>query len=76
MNAAAHMVGDWTQAREIIREDHGPLKGHVHARVGGVGHVLEVLEDGWLNVYWERAGSISICHESEVSRLCGAGVGR
>lgn len=64
-------VGDWVQAIERITEENFAGKAlHVHAETGGVGHVLNVESDGWVNVWFERSGTITICHESELRWLC------
>jgi hypothetical protein len=58
-------AGDWVQAVEVVTEDLGGGRVLTHAEPGAVGHVLEVLPRGWINAYWERTGTITVCHESE-----------
>jgi hypothetical protein len=67
-------LGDWIQvtAEQIDEQD---VDGHtlgVHVKRHAVGHVLNVAGDGWFDVFFERSGTISIVHESEIKRLCNA----
>lgn len=65
-------VGDWVQATEAITEDNFNGAGvWTHSRAGGVGHVVNI-EDGWPNVYFERTGTVTLCHPEQVRRLCNA----
>ncbi len=71
-------IGDWVQATEVITEsDFMGQKRWVHARKGGIGHVISVSEDpNWVDVFFERTGTTSICHTSEIKRLGNAQTGR
>lgn len=63
-------VGDWVQAREIIKDDYGDGEFAV-AEVGDVGHVLEIGDEQTLtNVYWERTGCVCGADDSELDVLC------
>lgn len=68
--------GDWLQATEQIAEDD--FQGEdvwVHAECGGVGHALDTDGD-WINVFWERTGTVCVAHVSQLKRLGGALIGR
>jgi hypothetical protein len=71
-------IGDWVQAAEDVTEPG--FEGDpdfAHARRGGIGHVISLTDDPEVvDVYWERTGSKSTCHVSELIRLGGADVGR
>lgn len=69
-------VGDWVQALEEISEVLPSGDVMHHGLKGAVGHVLEAFDDGWVNVYFERTGTVSICHGDEVLRLGSADTGR
>ena len=65
-------IGDWVQAGDEINEpDFMGQAVWTHARKNAIGHVLEVLDDGMVNVFWERSGTVTVCHPSEIVRLCG-----
>lgn len=68
-------VGDWVQAVEEITEpidlDHPGAGTILHASPGAVGHVISIPAPDVYDVFWERAGTITICHSEEVVRLCG-----
>ncbi len=71
-------VGDWVQAVEEIAEEDFMGEGtFIHAREGGIGHILDLTDDPEsVNVYFERTGTVSVCHVSEIKRLGDADVGR
>lgn len=70
-------VGDWVQATEEITEDNFPEDGetHVHAEKGGVGHVLELLEE-CVFVFWERTGTSTLVLPAQLLLLGPAETGR
>lgn len=71
-------VGDWVQATEDISEPgFMGFELWVHALRGGVGHVMGVgSAEEMFTVTWERTGTTTDCHASELLRLCGYDFGR
>lgn len=70
-------AGDWVQAVEQVTEEG--FRGEdlwIHAEKGAVGHVLDVVDALWVNVYWERTGSVTVCHVEEITLLGGPDTGR
>jgi hypothetical protein len=70
-------AGDWVQSLVDVTEED--FMGHAvwyHAHPNAIGHVLEVLEDGWLLIFFERTETISACLPEEIKRLGDAQVGR
>ncbi len=51
---------------EISESDFNGAAVWTHAKPGDFGKVLEVLEDGWVNVRFGRSDTITICHPSEI----------
>lgn len=64
-------VGDWVQAKEQVVEEDCPEL--VLAEQGGVGHVLEVIDQAAVNVFWERTGTVTIM---DTDLLCWLGDAR
>lgn len=58
----------WVQALETIEEHDYPRKGYdfTHAKVGAIGHVLQVRRDGLLDVFFERSGGITVVHPDQI----------
>lgn len=71
-------VGDWVQAvSDITEAGFAGQSCFFHARRGGIGHVIELLDTGTAAlVFFERSGTISLCDVSELRRLGNAEVGR
>jgi hypothetical protein len=64
-------IGDWVLAKEMItEEDFNGVPLWTHAHPGSVGHVLEQVEGG-LNVFFEHAGTVTVCFEEDLEWLCG-----
>ncbi len=65
--ARVFQVGGSVQASVAIQEErfHGyPI--FFHARAGDTGTVLDVVDAEWVNVFFEREQTITICHVSEI----------
>jgi hypothetical protein len=70
-------LGDWVQAVARIAEvDFMGVKLWVHAEPGGIGHVIEVIDENCVDVFFERTETGTICFTHEVKRLCSAEEGR
>jgi hypothetical protein len=67
-------LGDWVQVTVdtiIDRGGDGSLC-LVAAEQGDVGHILEEIEPGWYNVFFERTGAVCACGDDELIWLCDA----
>jgi hypothetical protein len=70
-------VGDWVQAVEEISEpDFMGQEVWVHAAPNGVGHVIGFGDDGWVNVFFEKTGTVCVCAPHEVKWIAGPETGR
>lgn len=73
-------AGDIVQATEEITEPRfNGAEVWIHARAGGIGHVLDAArcsEPGWWIVLWERTGTVVDTHSSQFKRLAAWDVGR
>jgi hypothetical protein len=66
-------VGDWVNvtAEEIDEQDTEGRSLGALAKRNAVAHVLNDAGEGWFDVFFEKSGTISVVHESEIARLCG-----
>jgi hypothetical protein len=70
-------LGDWVQAVVKITEaDFMGTKLWTHAESGGIGHVIGVIDENCVDVFFERTETGTICFVHEVKRLCSAEEGR
>lgn len=66
-------IGDWVQA--VVSQTEPDFLGEetfIHADPGGIGHVLDELPDGSYEIFFEKTGTITVVHGSELTRLCNA----
>ena len=71
-------LGDWVgAAEEVVEENFMGEARFVHARKNAVGHVISLTSDPeWVDVFWERTGTITVCHLPELIRLGGPDTGK
>lgn len=70
-------IGDWVQATGEVTEEIDSGEEIVHAYAGGVGHVISITDNPeWIDVFFERHQTITVCHVSELRRLGDASTGR
>jgi hypothetical protein len=67
-------VGDWAQVTKpegITEPGFMGERRFVHGKRNALCHVMSDAGDGWFDAFFERTGTISIVHESEIKKLCG-----
>jgi hypothetical protein len=64
------LQGEWVHATTRLDEKDFPRDGlcWIHAEPGDIGMVLDSEDAGWVNIYWERTGSVTLCHVDDLRR--------
>ncbi len=65
-------LGDWVQSLVKQVEDIPGIGRHVHTLPRGVGHVVDIDEDGDPTVFFERSGTATMVSPDSVVLLCHA----